>query len=103
VPVITVAQRVSDRVCEIKFNSSHLDMNLRALAFTISLSMDDLVVDSIMLACIAQILRGLPPHNSSLRRQQSYQLQHSNAHEGSCHFLVESEPESWRALVALMY
>jgi hypothetical protein len=50
--VITVAQRVSDRVCEIKFNFSYLDMNLRALAFTILLSMDDLVVDSIMLACI---------------------------------------------------
>jgi hypothetical protein len=56
VPVITVAQRDSDRVYEIKFNSSHLDMNLRALAFAILIGIDDSVVDSIMLACIAQIL-----------------------------------------------
>jgi hypothetical protein len=45
VPVITVAQRDSSGVCEIKINSSYPDVNLRLLAFTVLLSIADVAAD----------------------------------------------------------
>jgi hypothetical protein len=54
VPVVTVAQRDSNGVYEIKGNSSYLDVNLRLLAFTVLLSIADLATDSTILGRIAR-------------------------------------------------